>query len=61
VGGIGVSVGRGVSEGRIVAEGIAASVGGITAGVGEEQEISRRMQSAESRVCVTAYLCIRGF
>jgi hypothetical protein len=36
------------------------SVGGIASGVGEEQEIMRRRQKAESRI-VAACLCMGGF
>jgi hypothetical protein len=69
--GIAVSVERGVSdEATVAGRGTGVSVDeGIASVVGEEQEIRRRMQKAESRLVlsegegmrVTACLCMRGF
>ena len=67
---MGVPVGRGVSDGGTVAEGRAGvSVGGIALGVGEEQEMRRKMQKVENRlvlsevegICFAACLCMGGF
>ena len=66
-----VSVGTGVSDGTAVSEArTGASVDDdVTSGVWDEQEISKRMENAESRLvlnksegtCVAACLCMGGF